>query len=242
MHMRLKLSDRRFATEDQVAEWERRTMAGLAAIEAQIERTSKMANKELATMDRFLEKADKALRKQEELRRKGLLKSTIPAVPEGLEEDAEDSDAASSSSRSRQPSRASKLRSAVSMAREDGGEVDESPTPSPPLNIRAPVSPTTARLLATCDEVVEEDAMGDDASAADGSPDGTEDDPALEVDEEDMPTPAHVRERRTSTSPHVAVLERHKDVHANARRPRRTGSQRRTGSRGPAPVTVGRVR
>jgi len=246
MHMRLKLSDRRFATEDQVVQWERQTIAGLAAIEAQIEKTSKMASNELANMDRFLEKADKVLRKQEELRRKGLLKSTITPVVEESDEGAEDSDALSSASPSQLPSRASrKLRAAVDSARGDGGsdEADLSPTPDPVVRAPAPVSPTTARLLAACDEEIEDEVMSDDAGAAEASPDGEEDEPAAEIDEEDLPTPAPARERRTSTSPRVGVLERRVDVHvASARRPRRAGSQRRTGSRGPTPVTTGRVR
>jgi len=117
MHLHLKVSDRRFANEEQVTHWERQTLNSLAAIQAQVDRTSKQADAELADMSRFLQRADEAVRRQKELMRRGVI-NPVPAV---AEETAQELEEASSPSK---PSSSQRLRDVVGQARE-GEDEDE---------------------------------------------------------------------------------------------------------------------
>mmetsp|Transcript_42998 Transcript_42998/g.93626 ORF Transcript_42998/g.93626 Transcript_42998/m.93626 type:complete len:638 (-) Transcript_42998:109-2022(-) len=71
MHARLKVSEKRFAGVEQVSQWEVQTLNGFAAIEKQIQKTTKQAEEELLGMNRFLSKARRVLQREAELRDSG---------------------------------------------------------------------------------------------------------------------------------------------------------------------------
>lgn len=192
MHMKAhKLSDKRFASEEQVVHWEKQTLNGLLAVQKQIDKISHHIDSDLSDMNRFLNKADKLLEKEKELARK---RPTSADDPDGQVPTLKP--AASIPSESPAPRWDSKTRSrlqeAVDRGREDGEEEEET-TASGGLQIEAdslPISPTSSpsrlspahAMVAACDEEISEDEPILEPSPAPSTPE-----PAEEVEEDVRP-------------------------------------------------------
>jgi len=254
MHARLKVSERRYATEEQVAQWEKQTMTGLAAIERQIEKTEQSVDKEYARMDRCVQKAHKVMQRQRELEAQGI----IPPLPQSgsAEEAALVVEEASrlptpipGEPGSGPPSRLGRrLREAVGSAR--GGD-DASPVgqagaggSSGSHAIPQPESPKTRReslrvvLPAACDEEIVEDV----SASRPGSGFGTdaEDEPPqilTEAEEEEPDTPAAAprRAKLQAGGRNPSQGDLHLGVRAGARRTRRSNTGA-GGARGKPPL------
>lgn len=204
MHVRLKVSERRFATEEQAAQWEKQTLSGLAAIESQVARTMKQADAELKDMERFLEKAQKMFKKREELKAQGV--KGLDATLVSLAEDEEAEEAAAAAASPEPPSRAAqRLRSAVGDSRGSTPSVEEDSSPvrprpvglesEPPAGVaglRTPpgrTPPNRGPLLAAAFDEEIEDIVDDsgDVSLADGASEEEKSEAAPEVDVEELP-------------------------------------------------------
>jgi len=261
MHARLKVTDRRFANEDQIMEWEKQTMNSLAAIERQIERTEQMAESELRHMDRYLQKADKLWQRQRELQAQG----RFPAVPEGQEGPGSParplggtltpSQAQPSSRPASQPNpvlsrSARRLREAVVTAR------DEAPAPPPeaerPKAGGSVPSPTAlashrrreaelaaaASLPAACDEEIVDNSPRVEA----GSGTDVEDDAAQVATEVEDNAAAAASEAEERARAQLARVDLRLGVRAGARRSRRAAPGSGAGARKPPLAVPARVR
>jgi len=154
MHARLKLSDRRYATEEQATLWEQQTLSSLAAIEKQVDKTVQQAQAGLRTMGAYLEKAEQVLRKERDLQAKGMTSPTARARDPSLEVDEDDRPEAASNNPPAS-SRARRLREAVRFAvpatdAEAKSDVSEDESPKPG---EAALSPRAV----VCDEEIEEE-------------------------------------------------------------------------------------
>lgn len=231
MHMRLKVSDRRYATEEQAAQWEKQTMSGLAAIDAQIQRTMKQAETDLTQMERYLQKAQKLFRKREELKAQGALAATLSTMAE------EEEDRDKGAQTPEQPSRAARrLRAAVGVSRENLSLDDvlvsrpRQATAPPRTPIRTPTTPAAPVLPAACDEEIVDEDINERASA-DASPSGGDTEDASVDDEAPPPAPklgVGGKPLLRGGPPEMRV-----DARAASRVALRTGSRGRVGSRGP---------
>jgi hypothetical protein len=76
MHLKPKLSDKRYASEEQVTQWERQTINSLLAVQKQIDKTCIHMDADLRDMSTFLSKADKVLEREKELNAKREAAST----------------------------------------------------------------------------------------------------------------------------------------------------------------------
>lgn len=197
MHTKPKLSDKRYANEEQVVQWERQTLSGLAAVQKQLNKTCFHIDADLEDMSKFLSKADRVLEREKELCAQRpmspdavagsglptLRSATVDRANAALAEDAENL----------QPSRESRvkfpegrrcrgLRQEVEKGRggaEDGDD-DESFLEDAPSPMVSPSRLTAAAAAAAaCDEEISEDEPVMEASPACSSPE-----PAEEVDEE----------------------------------------------------------
>lgn len=190
MHANFKLSERRCASLEQVSGWEKQTLGGLAAIDKQVQRVVQQTDAELRDMNRYLDKARKVWKREEELQASGEppppRKAPMPSVPERRLESGPPS------------ARALRLREAVGQSRVEVGSSHDlgAPPPRPPaLDVPSPWKPASPTSSATpsphglpralammaaraaCDEEIEEDA----AEEADGTADEA---PPPEVDED----------------------------------------------------------
>jgi len=224
MHARLKLTEKRFVNEEQVNQWEKQTMNSLGAIEKQITKTVQQTDAELRDMTRFLERADRVLKREGELRAKERCPSVAedpaeysvsPRVPPApamkplpVLESADERPPSSRAGR--------RLREAV--------EVSKTPTPEPELAIvSVPAEPekpeeplqledegacTVAALPAACDEEIncEEDA-----------PAAICDTEAEEVDEETVAEGATSEAEEKLPLPLPPPVELHTEARAEVR-------------------------
>lgn len=62
-----KLSDKRFASEDQINQWSRQTQSALLAVQRQIDKTCVHVDRDMKDMSKFLRNADKVLEREREL-------------------------------------------------------------------------------------------------------------------------------------------------------------------------------
>jgi len=245
MHAKLKLSERRFASEEQVMQWEKQTMNGLAAIERQIQKVAALADRELAHMDKCVEKAQKVMQRQRELQAQG----KCPSVPEESAEEtlrAVSPSVASEPPASSPPSRLGRrLREAVDLARADGN--DASPpagaggpgTSSGSYAVPKPESPKFRKemprkpsLPADCDEEIVDDTVASGPASGCATDAEEEEPPQVITEAEEEPdTPAALpRRRQAAGRAPPTQAEMHVGIRSTSRRTRRpTG-----GSVGPA--------
>jgi len=254
MHARLKVSERRYANEEQVAQWEKQTMTGLAAIERQMEKTDQIMDKEFAVMDRCVQKAHQVMERRRQLQAQGVL----PPLPEaGSNEETLVVEEASrlstpnpaSEPRSGPPSRLGRrLREAVDSAREEeedefspglrvgtSGSSSSSQAPTP----ESPTRRENPRILPAAydEEILEEPSASRPGS---GCPtDAEEDDEPPQVlteAEEEPDTPAAVpRRSRLQAGRTPSQNDLHVGIRTGARRMRRTNAGP-TGARGKPPL------
>jgi len=204
MHAQIKLSERRFASEEQVSAWEKQTMDSLAAIEKQINRVALLADKELAHMDRCVQKAQRVVQRQKELQAQG---KWPPLDEETADEDSRlptPSLIVESLAGSAPPSRlGSRLREVVNSAREDcedaraqagdfastgSSAVPQPETPKTPQRKEAPPLP------AACDEEILEEPPACSPLSGFGT-DAEEDEPMQVATEDEPDTPAALPQR-----------------------------------------------
>mmetsp|Transcript_43871 Transcript_43871/g.82327 ORF Transcript_43871/g.82327 Transcript_43871/m.82327 type:complete len:738 (-) Transcript_43871:57-2270(-) len=252
MHMGPKLNGKRFASAEQVSQWEKNTLSGLAAVEKQISKTNSHIEKELTEMTKFLDKAEQVLRREKELQSKRPNAGGYPAVPQVSRQlpvlQSADSPEERRSSRVK-----FRLQEALDQSK-DGAE-DESPAHE--LLVSAPTSPSampaspSAALqspihAAYDEEIVEEDAASEMAPSEMAPSEMA----PSEVDDEEVPTheeplAAAAPPRRApnrSASPHRLVRSisaERPELRVENRADRRNTSQSRISRNSSQPRNIG---
>lgn len=191
MHMKPKLSNKRYASEEQVMQWEKQTINGLLAVQKQIDKTSHHIDADLQDMTKFLHKADKCLQREKELAAQRPSSPDAAGRPESADETQlptlRSAPVAREEAVSHRDSRARlRLEGALERGREDGEDDDVIEDPlleDGSLPASPPISPSrmspAAAAAAACDEEISEEEPLIEALPVPSSPE-----PADEVEEE----------------------------------------------------------
>jgi len=161
MHMKPKLSDKRYASIEQVEQWERQTLGGLRAVQKQMDKTCIHIDADLRDMNKFLHKADQVLQRQKELMGK-----RPPSPDESSFAARREMPTVREEETPQQDSRVKfRLREAVERGREDdeGDEDHELVLEAATLPVSPVASPSrlspAATVTAACDEEIDEDEL-----------------------------------------------------------------------------------
>jgi hypothetical protein len=182
MHMKAKLSDKRFASEEQVMQWERQTLSSLQAVQRQIDKTSHHIDADLRDMNKFLVKADNVLKREKELNGKrpsapgNSGDSEVPTLRSATVAHANAALAGENLAAHRDSRVKFRLKAAVERGREEDDEDDVEDDPPPDLPNSLPCSPLSspsrlspvaaaAAVSAACDEEIEEDPLAEPSPA-----------------------------------------------------------------------------
>merc|ERR1719247_2567756 len=188
--MKPKLSNKRYASEEQVMQWEKQTINGLLAVKKQIDKTSHHIDSDLQDMTKFLHKADKCLQREKELAAQRPSSPDAAGRPESADETQlptlRSAPVAREEAVSHRDSRARlRLEGALERGREDGEDDDVNEDPlleEGSLPASPPISPSrmspAAAAAAACDEEISEDEPLIEALPVASSPE-----PAEEVEE-----------------------------------------------------------
>jgi len=182
-----KLSNKRYASLEQVEAWERATISGLLAVQKQIDKTSHHIDADLKDMSKFLHKADKCLEREKDIQRKRSPSPDEDCGPAVYTDEPQLPTLSSAAVTHANSGFRRGLREAVERGREDSLDDDAcndplveagSPPLSPTFSSSSRLSPAAA-AAAACDEEISEDEPVVEASPVPSSPE-----PAEEVDEE----------------------------------------------------------
>jgi len=180
-----KLSNKRYASLEQVVLWEQQTISGLLAVQKQIDKTSHHIDADLQDMSKFLHKADKCLQREKEIQRRRPTAPDEVCGPAVYTDEPQLPTLRSAAVAHANSSFRRGLQEAVERGREGGLDEDMCNDPlveagSLPASASSPSRLSlAAAAAAACDEEVSEDEPVVEASPIPSSPE-----PAEEVDEE----------------------------------------------------------
>jgi hypothetical protein len=184
MLVKPKLNNKKYASEEQVVQWEKQTLSSLLAVQKQMDKTCSHIDKDLEDMSKFLNKADKLLEREKEIN------GRRPASPDEFGGSQQLPTLSSASTAKRPDSRVKcRLREIVEHGREEEeDEEDECLPAASSIRLSPQLSPSrlspaaaAAAAAAACDEEISEDEHG---PLVDASPVASSPEPAEEVDEE----------------------------------------------------------
>jgi Leucine-rich repeat (LRR) protein len=196
MFTKPKLSEKRFASAEQVETWEKNTITSLLSVKKQIDKTCQHMDAEMADMTKFLQKADQILQKEKEFNARRPVppddanSQVLPTLRSATIADANASLAAEAKAAEQEHRRPSKikfrLREALDESRTgEESEQDDAAPDSPPAraDIFSPVvSPNgMSPSFAAFDEEIEEEGLASEEHVV-PSPEPE----AQEVEEEEL--------------------------------------------------------